>query len=194
LVPPWTVVSHGYFEGATHPVVCVSWSEAKQFSDHLALATGRPYRLPTEAEWEYAARAGSSSRYFFGEFEVDLCDYGNVRDMGSFKTSTIQPLVVACRDGSRFTSAVGSFKPNAFGLYDTIGNVWEWVEDCRLSDYNTANADGSAPIVPDCKGRVARGGSWGSHGANVRSAIRWFGLGAEVRFTHTGFRVARSAD
>ena len=193
LHPGWSWEDPGYPQTSYHPVVCVSWTEAHEFASSMARHTGRNYRLPSEAEWEYAARAGASARYFFGDSERDLCDYGNVFDGGSNQGAPGRT-VVPCKDYARQTNVVGTYKPNAFGLYDTIGNAWEWVADCSQANYANAPSDGTAVIVPGCSRRIARGGSFGSHAGNVRAANRWYGLDASLRVFHIGFRVVRQLD
>jgi formylglycine-generating enzyme required for sulfatase activity len=112
------------------PVINISWDDAQQYAAWLCMMTDRPYRLLTEAEWEYAARAGSTTAYFWG----DEIGKGNANCNGC-----------GSQWDNRQTSPVESFKPNAFGLYDMAGNVWQWVEDCRHEDYNNgAPIDGSA--------------------------------------------------
>src|SRR6266545_547878 len=166
-------VSDSGFERGTRPVINVRWDEAQQYGAWFSKMTGRPYRLLTETEWEYAARAGSATAYFWG----DRIGEGNANcnDCGS-------------QWDGRQTSPVGSFKPNAFGLYDMAGNVWQWVQDCYHDDYNGAPTDGSAWIIGDCSRRVVRGGSWGNVPQYLRSASRdWFS--ADDRDFHVGFRL-----
>jgi len=168
-------VSDSGFERGTRPVINVSWDEAQQYGAWFSKMTGRPYRLLTEAEWEYAARAGSTTAYFWG----DQIGKGNANcnDCGS-------------QWDSRQASPVGSFKPNAFGLYDMAGNVWQWVQDCNHDNYNGAPTDGSA-WIGDCGRRVVRGGSWGNVPQFLRSASRdWYG--AADRDFHIGFRLGRT--
>src|SRR6266540_2014425 len=169
-------VSDSGFERGTRPVINVRWDEAQQYGAWFSKMTGRPYRLLTETEWEYAARAGSATAYFWG----DQIGEGNANcnDCGS-------------QWDGRQTSPVGSFKPNAFGLYDMAGNVWQWVQDCYNDDYNGAPTDGSAWIIGDCSRRVVRGGSWGNVPQYLRSATRdWFS--ADDRDFHVGFRLGRA--
>jgi len=169
-------VSDSGFERGTRPVINVRWDEAQQYGAWFSKMTGRPYRLLTETEWEYAARAGSATAYFWG----DQIGEGNANcnDCGS-------------QWDGRQTSPVGSFKPNAFGLYDMAGNVWQWVQDCYHDDYNGAPTDGSAWIIGDCSRRVVRGGSWGNVPQYLRSATRdWFS--ADDRDFHVGFRLGRA--
>jgi formylglycine-generating enzyme required for sulfatase activity/class 3 adenylate cyclase len=155
------------------PVTNVTWDEAKIYSAWLAKQTGKPYRLLTEAEWEYLARAGNPGRYSFGDDETQLGEYAWFSKNSGGKT---QP--------------VGTKKPNAFGLYDMHGNVWQWVEDCYKESYSGAPTDGSAVISKDCSRRVLRGGSWSGDPDVLRSTNR-NGFTAFYRIGNTGFRVAR---
>ena len=151
-------------------MINVSWNDiTKEYLPWLSRKTGKTYRLLTEAEWEYAARAGSTTRYHFGDSERDLCMYGNVADLREGEEQGLDDR--HCRDGHVNTAPVGSFQPNAFGLYDMHGNVWEWVQDCYFS-YSGAPSDGSAWTTGDCSRRVVRGGSWNFSPRGLRSAIR----------------------
>ena len=160
------------------PVVDVSWEDVTtEYLPWLSRTTGKTYRLLTEAEWEYAARAGSTTRYSFGDDEKALCTYANVADMSAqeqYKDLTLATLA-SCRDGHIHTSLVGSFRPNAFGLYDMHGNVWEWVQDCWNANYSGAPSDGSAWITGDRCLHVLRGGSWinGPKEVALGQSIRW---------------------
>ena len=157
-----------------HPVVNVSWNDAKEYVVWLSGKTGKPYRLLTEAEWEYAARAGSTGKYAFGE----------TLDAKQAKFST-------GKQGVGETAEVGSFPANAWGLHDMHGNVWEWVEDCYLPGYDGASADGSPRSGPGCgANRVLRGGSWDYKPEDLRSALR-YRLPPYYRVDEIGFRVAR---
>jgi formylglycine-generating enzyme required for sulfatase activity len=157
-----------------HPVVNVSWNDAKEYVVWLSGKTGKPYRLLTEAEWEYAARAGSTGKYAFGE----------TLDAKQAKFSTGKQSVGE-------TAEVGSFPANAWGLHDMHGNVWEWVEDCYLPGYDGASADGSPRSGPGCgANRVLRGGSWDYKPEDLRSALR-YRLPPYYRVDEIGFRVAR---
>ena len=140
----------------------------------------RGYRLLSEAEWEYVARAGTATARYWGESESTQCRYANGDDDD-----------VACSDGHEYTAPVGSFGPNAFGLYDVLGNVWEWTEDCSNGDYSGAPTSGSAWQADDCSYRMLRGGSWGYGPGDLRSALRG-SFGAGLRFEGLGFRVART--
>jgi formylglycine-generating enzyme required for sulfatase activity len=181
----------GFMQQGDHPAVCVSWKDAKAYVEWLSMRLARDYRLLSEAEWEYAARAGSQTRYHFGEDEKRLCEFGNVADIAEPSKLGARPLV-DCRDGYLRTAPVGKYAPNAFGLHDTIGNVWEWVEDCGGGDYAGAPSNGSASKVGACATRVSRGGGWGSVALNVRSATRNLRFGPDERYHFLGFRVART--
>ena len=182
----------GLTQGADHPVVCVSWNDAKAYIRWLNRELNEQFRLPSEAEWEYAARAGSTSRYPFGNDPSRLCQWGNVADKTPFSGGTSWSDSADCRDGYAFTAPVGSFKPNAWGVADMIGNVWEWVEDCGHENYARAPVDGSAWVRGgDCDLRALRGGSFLDEPARVRSAFRGR-VGAADRGTADGFRLART--
>ena len=139
------------------PVEQVSWNDAQDFARRLSQKTGKQYRLPSEAEWEYAARAGSSTKWSFGDNESQLGDYAWFRDNSQSKTQR-----------------VAQKRPNAFGLFDMHGNVWEWVQDCWHGNYTGAPTEGSAWTTAclDSNYRVLRGGSWNYGPANLRSANR----------------------
>jgi formylglycine-generating enzyme required for sulfatase activity len=156
------------------PVINVSWDNAKQYVAWLSRLTGKEYRLLTEAEWEYAARAGSSTRNSWGDA------IGNANCNGCGGAWILQ------------AAPVGSFRPNAFGLYDMEGNVWEWVEDIWHDSYEGAPADGSAWLQgEDANYRVIRGGSWHNETELLRVGIR-FKRHRKVQFDTLGFRVART--
>ena len=156
------------------PVVNVSWLEARAYTNWLAEHTGQPYRLPSDAEWEYAHRAGRSSRYHWGD------DVGQARanceGCGSLW------------DGDK-TAPKGRFEPNAFGLYDTAGNVFEWVADCFTDQFADAPPDGAPVEKPGCGKRVIRGGAWSFPPHEIRSANRWRDFPSR-RSDDTGFRIA----
>ncbi len=158
---------------ARRPVINVSWNDAKEYLTWLSGKTGKPYRLLTESEWEYAARAGTTTKYAFG----DSIDKQQARFSGG-------------KQGIGQTVEVGSFAANAWGLYDMHGNVWEWVEDCYVPSYVEAPTDGSAQFILGCGPRVLRGGSWDYEPQDLRSAIR-YKLPPYYRVDEIGFRVAR---
>jgi formylglycine-generating enzyme required for sulfatase activity len=177
-----------------HPAPCLSWDDAKAYLAWLSRKTGKAYRLPTEAEWEYAARAGTTTRFHFGEDEKDYCRHGNGADqtaLADVPGATEKGWnALPCRDGYAFTAPAGTFAPNAFGLHDTHGNVFEWVEDCWNDDFKGAPADGSAWLTGDCKVRVQRGGAWGYPRDYLRIAVRGR-QGQDYRYINAGVRVAR---
>ena len=170
------------FGRGRRPVIRVSWNDAVDYAAWLSQQTGKHYRLPTEAEWEYAARAGTETAYWWGnEMKQGLA---NCMSCGS-------------RSDSRQTAPVGSFKPNPFGLYDTAGNVREWVQDCWHENYQGAPSDGSAwekAHNGNCNSRVHRGGAFRSvNKANVRSSSREK-YRAGARPGHVGLRLVREIE
>ena len=187
----------GFEQGDDHPAVCVSWEDAAAYARWLSAETGVRYRLPTEAEWEYAARSGK--RTGFGrEWNSDqvklLCVDGNVYDRTAVEPRANWDLRNSdCSDGAVWTAQVGSFRANAFGLYDMLGNASEWVEDCWHDDYAGAPQDGSQwTNGGQCRSRVYRGGSW-----YLSITIYWaerFPARPTHRTNEKGFRVARTLD
>ncbi|MGE3709024.1 MAG: SUMF1/EgtB/PvdO family nonheme iron enzyme [Hyphomicrobiaceae bacterium] len=172
------------------PVITVSWNDiTKEYLPWLSHKSGKTYRLLTEAEWEYAARAGTTGRWSFDGDEAKLCEYANHAD----QTVSYSWKNTRCSDGvSEQTAEVGRYRPNAFGLYDMHGNVWEWVQDCYQKSYTGAPSDGTAaPDEPSCT-RVLRGGSWRYGPPNLRSADRNGLLSAGSRSDFIGFRLART--
>jgi formylglycine-generating enzyme required for sulfatase activity len=169
---------YGWGRG-NRPVILVNWDDARQYVDWLSKQTGKSYRLLSEAEWEYAARAGATTAYSWGDdIKKDGKAMADCSDCGSPWDNTQ-------------TAPVGSFAPNTFGLNDMLGNVWEWVEDCYHDNYEGAPEDGSAWTAGDCNQRVIRGGSWGDPGRNVRSAVRISGPIGN-RHDGLGFRIGRT--
>jgi formylglycine-generating enzyme required for sulfatase activity len=158
------------------PVMNTSCGDAKQYVAWLSQLTGKAYRLLTEAEWEYATPAGADTRY----------SWGNDPHAGNANCD-------GCRSpwDVKHTAPVGSLKPNAFGLHDMHGNVWEWVEDTWHQNYDGAPTDGSAWQDGDPSYRVVRGGSWRNESEQVRAAVR-FRRNINVQFETLGFRVART--
>ena len=185
---PNKVNDQGWGRGR-RPVIDVSWNDAKEYVAWLSSQSGQTYRLLTEAEWEYAARAGTTTKYHFGNSESDLCRYANHADASTGFNWRNK----ACSDGvGDQTAVVGRHAPNAFGLHDMYGNVWEWVEDCWNETYSGAPSDGSAWLSGDCDQRVLRGGSWSIGSVNLRSAYRYKITSAFRNYLTGGFRVART--
>ena len=184
---------------ADQPVVQVSWHDAKAYVEWLSRKTGKPYRLLSESEWEYAARATTQAteytNYPFGNDPADLCKHGNVADQS---TRTIKGTEkkwdpVACSDGFAYTSPVGSFQPNAFGLHDMIGNAWQWVEDCYRSGYDRSPVDGSVWTMKNCNKHINRGGAWSSFAKTARTSTRGQ-MPPDDQYESVGLRVARNLD
>jgi len=157
------------------PVVNVNWDSAREYTDWLSRQTGAGYRLPTDAEWEYAARGGTDTRYWWGqkigETNANCSGCGGLWD-------------------GQMASRIGRFPANPYGLHDTAGNVFEWVEDCWYNSFEQAPEDGSALQRPDCVMRVIRGGAWSFPPEEVRSANRWRDFHSR-RSDDTGFRLVR---
>lgn len=173
------------------PVINVSWVDAQQYVHWLSEKTGKRYRLPSESEWEYAARAGTETRYHWGDGAEWSCRTANVLDLTGFAAQPNWHWRASCDDGFAKTAPVGSFPPNRWGLHDMNGNVWEWVQDCWHNDYTGAPTDSSAWVEGgQCGKRVNRGGGWGNNPRSMRSASR-DADGAEGFSNAMGFRVAR---
>lgn len=178
-----------FSQAKDNPVVCVSWQAAISYTNWLTTKTGKSYRLLSESEWEYVARANSPMRFSFGEQESELCQYAN----GADRTSAFLWGNHACTDGAGVqTASGGSYKPNNFGLYDTLGNAAEWVQDCVRSNYEGAPEDGSARMDGQCEGRIIRGGAWDNDVNGLRVAAR--GTASLKAKDTIGFRVARDLD
>ena len=177
----------GFRVTGSHPAVCVNWHDARAYAKWLASKTGRPYRLPTEAEWEYAARAGTTTAYSFGDDADKLCGFARFADNDSSF-----PWRSGCHSGTFEPGAlrVGMLAPNPWGLFDMHGNVWEWAEDCWTSEPRLLPVDGSAyRRQEDCDRHTMRGGGWGAERRRTRSAQRQ-PQSATARYYHLGFRVA----
>ena len=184
---------------AALPVVCVSWRDAEAYVAWLAGRTSKPYRLLSEAEWEYAAGAGSDESWPWGAITQDICLHANVLDQSAMAVLQDHPVsrvpnaAVTCDDGAATRAPVGQYRPNAFGINDMVGNVWEWVADCSVLPYADQPTDGSAMTLGagECTHRAIRGGSWRSRLERQRVTFR----GRDPEQTRSdifGFRVARS--
>lgn len=181
----------GFLQNDNHPAACISWNDAHAYTKWLSRKTGKHYRLPSEAEWEYAARAKTNTDRYWGNDPDAACKYANVADK-TVQTSTgaLSWSAHDCTDGYSYTSPVGKFKANRFGLYDMLGNLWEWTEDSYHDSYDGAPENGSAWQGKDAK-RVIRGGSWNNGPTRVRAAKRGRDKPTS-RFCNIGFRVART--
>jgi formylglycine-generating enzyme len=179
----------GYLQQDNHPAACISWIDARAYTEWLSKKTGKHYRLPSESEWEYAARGNTTSARYWGDSADQACRYANVMDStGKTGVPNVQ-WGHNCTDGFAFTAPVGSKLPNPFGLYDMLGNVWEWTEDSYHDNYIGAPSDGSAWTI-DGKNRVIRGGSWLNRGKHVRVAERATDEATD-HDNFTGFRIVR---
>ncbi|MBI5749278.1 MAG: formylglycine-generating enzyme family protein, partial [Nitrospinae bacterium] len=143
-----------------HPVACISWNDAKAFIEWMGRKSGKNYRLPTEAEWEYAARGGTTGRNYWGNSKEEACRYANVADRTKLPGGSSWNDKHECDDGYAFASPVGRFQANAFGLYDMMGNVWEWCSDWYADDYYRKSPKNNPEGVNSGQSRVIRGGSW----------------------------------
>jgi formylglycine-generating enzyme required for sulfatase activity len=179
------------------PVINISWNDAQAYVSWLSKKTGKTYRLLSEAEWEYAARArtepGVYPRYLFGNEEKDLCRYANAFDQEAKSKipGTSGWTIAPCNDGHAYTAPAGIFPANGFGLYDMAGNAWQWTADCWNESYKGAPSDGSAWVAGDCGRRVLRGGSW-INGPRVLRAANRDRNAAGLRYCFNGFQLART--
>jgi len=182
----WT--NPGFDQTDQDPVVCVSWNDANAYVHWLAQGTGKAYRLPSESEWEYAARGGATTSRYWGNDEDEACAYANVSDK-SAKRKYPGWKVSGCDDGYTYTSPVGKFKPNKFGLYDMLGNVKELVAGCITDSISQIPTDGSVGNE-DCDNHPVRGSSWEAYPTVMRLADRQWTKSSDEAGFHFGFRVA----
>lgn len=189
---------HKHSSSEFEPVTCVGWNAMQAYVEWLSKETGRQYRLPSEAEWEYAARAGTTTTYYWGNEPAQACIYANIADQAAEAAikrdydgleSKDHVGVVPCDDKTGYASVVGIYQPNAFGLHDMIGNINEFTQDCETENYPGTVTDGSARLGGDCSKRIIRGGSW--HWAPFAADKR---TGWKVDFVGAleGFRIAES--
>ena len=182
-----------------HPVTCVSYDDATAYASWVAGKTGRPYRLPTDREWDFAARAGTTTNYSFGDDDAELCKYGRFAHAGT-PIGKLRNVLVECGDNDHHgTLPVGSLLPNRWKLYDMHGNVWEWVSDCRpRPQQNTVHANGSnggAPVASSCDYGIVRSGGYNSRPPQLRSSN--FDIERRTdrgRSDSKGFRLALTLD
>ncbi len=184
----------GFAQTDGHPVTCVSWNDAQAFIKWLSKKDNKSYALPTEAQWEYACRAGAKAARYWGDDPNQACSHGNVAD-GSVKKRFTRWATHGCEDGYVYTARVGSFKPNRLGLYDMMGNVWEWCRDKCWSKgkvaTNTYRSGIKNPLGSKGANRVIRGGAWSATPRDVRSAYRFL-QGPAFRDCSLGFRLVRT--
>jgi formylglycine-generating enzyme required for sulfatase activity len=195
----------GFQQTDLDPVVCVSWEDAKAYVEWLnihvrdlkrlpGVAVDGPYRLLTEAEWEYAARAGTKTNFFWGDDASEVCRHANSLDVtGKSQVRGVPDTkeMVSCEDGYAFTSPVGSFPPNGFGLYDMAGDAWQWTEDCWHDDFSGAPTDSSAWMTGDCSLHVLKGASWGNDSPRLMRPAWRTRYPQGFSDNYAGFRVAR---
>lgn len=185
----------GFDQREDHPAICISALDAEAYATWLAETTGKPYRLLSSTEFEYATRAGTRGPWFWGNSNVDACTYANVADLTFRRLYDYAP-VFACDDANERTAPVGSYEPNPWGLHDMLGNAWEWTADCVHPDMNKVPTDGRVwrdEDDGDCSKRVPRGGSWASGTDWVRAAAQ-AADGALYHSQLLGFRVALTVD
>jgi formylglycine-generating enzyme required for sulfatase activity len=187
--PKFIWLNPGFGQTDEHPVVNVSWNDAQAFIAWLSRKEGKTYRLPTEAEWEYACRAGTKTKYVGGDDPETLAASDNVGD-GTAKDKYPEWTTITARDGYIYAAPVGQFRPNAFGLYDMHGNVWEWCSDRYAADYYKRSPVDDPPGDAEASHRVDRGGGWDGIPRICRSAYR-DGNSPANRFNGLGFRLAR---
>lgn len=181
----------GYPQTEQHPVVCVSHDDAQAYATWLAEKAGKPYRLPSSTEFEYATRAGTRGPWFWGTANADACEYANVAD-NVFRRNFQYAPVFNCDDGYEYTAPAASYTANPWGLHDMLGNAWEWTADCLHRDMAKIPTDGRPWLEADdgeCDRRVPRGGSWVSGTDWVRAAAQ-AADGATYHSQLLGFRVA----
>ncbi len=186
----------GYKQRDNDPVACVSWDDVTAYAHWLSAKTGKHYRLPSEGEWEYAARGGSTTARFWGDDRQSACLYANIGDLTAAKRFGWRDdpqYHFMCTDGYAMYAPVGSFKPNAFGLYDVQGNVYEWVQDCFSETNAGAPTDGGARSTGDCTQRSLRGGGFGYYPHYERTSFR-IGTKPDYHSFLLGFRLARDLD
>lgn len=189
--PKYSWRNPGFSQGDNHPVVNVTWNDAVALAIWLSEKEGVKYRLPTEAEWEYACRAGTRTRYTNGDNPESLLKAANVFDAGAKEYwRRWAPFALSGHDGFAFTSPAGSFAPNAWGLYDMHGNVWEWVSDWYAGGYYATSPLNDPQGPTDGNVRVRRGGSWHTWALYARSSYRnW--ISPNSRYTLVGMRLVR---
>ena len=185
--------STGFAQSGSHPVVNVSWNDAMAFCKWLSNEQGDTYRLPTEAEWEYACRAGTTTRYSHGDDSEGVASVGNLADAAFKEQFPGLKSAINANDGYAYTSPAGNFLPNPFGLYDMHGNVWEWCADWYDAEYYARSPTNNPAGPVTGEERVYRGGGWFNCARGFRSASRSAGL-PENRHLTLGFRVAVAAE
>ncbi|MEM7542260.1 MAG: bifunctional serine/threonine-protein kinase/formylglycine-generating enzyme family protein [Pseudomonadota bacterium] len=183
----------GYSQNEAHPVVCVSWDDAVAYVNWLSERTGAFYYLPSETQWEYAARSGNATARFWEAKGEAACRYANVSDVTRASDHDLDSSpnnIFVCEDGFTYSAPVGSFGENDYGLVDMLGNVWEWTADCWNQTYSGVPVNGDPRLSGHCENRVYRGGSWGNFPSLVRAAKRGTDP-RNFRYYNVGFRIGR---
>ena len=192
--PKYSWRNPGFAQDDTHPVLNVTWNDAVAMSRWLSQKEGRRYRLPSEAEWEYACRAGSTSRYYSGNAPGSLVQIANTFDADAAAYwPALRAQAQPASDGHAFTAPVGSYRPNAFGLYDMLGNAWEWTADWHDDAYYAVSPAVDPPGPAEGSVRVRRGGSWHTWALYSRCSYRNWNS-PETRYTLVGLRLLLEAD
>ncbi len=192
--PRYSWTNPGFVQGEDHPVLNVTFQDALAMAKWLSAKEGKTYRLPTEAEWEYACRAGQRTRYQNGNDPEALTKDANLFDQDSAKNwPKWAGEASKASDGYEFTSPAGSFRPNAFGLYDMHGNAWEWTSDYYGEDYYAKSPVDDPQGPSEGNVRVRRGGSWHTWAFYARCSFRNWNT-ETTRYTLVGFRLVRQAD
>jgi formylglycine-generating enzyme required for sulfatase activity len=192
--PRYSWRNPGFPQTDDHPVVNITWNDATAMAQWLSRAEARRYRLPTEAEWEYACRAGTRTRYYLGDSPATLAAIANTFDAAAAPHwPQWKKFALKENDGATFTAPVGSYSPNAFGLHDMLGNVWEWVSD-RYGETYYAESPLVDPTGPASGGRrVRRGGSWHTWSLYARCSFRNWNT-PQTRYTLVGMRLLMEAE
>ena len=187
----------GFAQTDDHPAVCISYNDAVAYARWLSARTGHAYRIPSDAEWEYAARGGTSTPWYWGVSPEQGCKLANLLSSGTIAALGAPPSMadrLVCADARSFTVPVASYPPNPFGLYDMAGNAFEWAADCNSPDNSDAHADGSARTTGACDRHYLKGGAFHTPFWLTRSAVRGAPLPADLHMFAIGFRVARSIE
>lgn len=198
--PKYSWQNPGFAQDDAHPVLNVTWNDAVAMAKWLSRQEGKTYRLPTEAEWEYACRAGSATRYHGtpagagGNEPQSLLAIANTFDAdAAVNWPAWEPLALKGRDGYAFTAPVGSFQPNALGIHDMLGNAWEWTADWHDEGYYAQSPSADPPGPTDGTVRVRRGGSWHTWSLYARCSYRNWNS-SDTRYTLVGIRLLREVD
>ncbi|MEO5640915.1 MAG: formylglycine-generating enzyme family protein [Sphingomicrobium sp.] len=187
----------GFEQTDDHPVVCVSWQDATEYAAWMAKSTGQPYRLATEAEWEYAARGGTATTRPWGDSVTPICNNSRIMTSGTYTAiakSEGWTGELVCADDTSYTVKVASYDANPWGIYDMLGNVWEWVADCAAVDHSKLPADGTAQTAANggnCAQRLTKGGAFHSRVWLARPATRGDGQEGFNRPVASGIRIVR---